>query len=129
LSHSTSSFFVLVFFKTGSLKLFCLGCLQNKILLVSASRVARIIGMSYQDLAKALLLLRQGIAMQSRLISNLWSSCISLICAEIIGMYHSLCLALIYLIFFCSSKFNITSLSVICIQIRGKKHLLQSTLS
>jgi hypothetical protein len=48
LSHSTSSFFVMGFFEIRSNILFAWGWLQTSVLLISASWVARIIGMSHQ---------------------------------------------------------------------------------
>jgi hypothetical protein len=47
LSHSVSPFFVLGIFKIGSLKLFAQGWPRTMILLISASWVAEIIGMSH----------------------------------------------------------------------------------
>jgi hypothetical protein len=49
LSHSISSFFVKEFFKIGSLvsRIICLGWLWTSILLISASWVARITGVSH----------------------------------------------------------------------------------
>jgi hypothetical protein len=48
LSHSTSPFFVMGFFKIRIWELFCRGWPQAMILLVSASCVARIIGMNHE---------------------------------------------------------------------------------
>jgi hypothetical protein len=52
LSHSTSPFFVMGFFKIGSHKLFAWDWLQAAILLISASCIASIIGMSHWRQAK-----------------------------------------------------------------------------
>jgi hypothetical protein len=48
LSHSASPFFVIDFFKIGSHKVFAWGRFQTAILLISASWVAKIIGVSNQ---------------------------------------------------------------------------------
>jgi hypothetical protein len=55
LSHSTSPFFVMGFFKIGSHELFAQGWLQTFILQISASWVARIPGMSHQRLDSSFL--------------------------------------------------------------------------
>jgi lysylphosphatidylglycerol synthetase-like protein (DUF2156 family) len=57
LSHSTSSpppFLWWIFFKIGSHEIFARGWLGTLILLISASRVARITGVSHQGLANIL---------------------------------------------------------------------------
>jgi hypothetical protein len=48
LTHSTRPFFGWVFFEIGTGELFCLAWLQTSILLISASRLARITGVSHR---------------------------------------------------------------------------------
>jgi hypothetical protein len=48
LSHSTTQFFVKSFFKIGSHRTICPGWLQTMILLISASRIAKITGASHR---------------------------------------------------------------------------------
>jgi hypothetical protein len=70
----------------GPMKFFCPYWPQISILLISASQVARIIGLSHH--AWPFFFLRQCLTMEPRLAVNYGSSSLSLLSAGIAGMYH-----------------------------------------
>jgi hypothetical protein len=70
--------FALVILEMGVSQTVCLGWSWTMILLISVSIVARITGLNHWRLAPFFLILRQGLAKLSRLISNSISSCLSL---------------------------------------------------
>jgi hypothetical protein len=63
------------FFQIRSCKLFALGWLQTTILLISASCVVRIIGMSHQCLAKVILLISEAKSEKTVKLPVLQDSC------------------------------------------------------